>query len=1201
MDFTKIKLKLASPEEIKDWSHGEVLKPETINYRTQRPEQDGLFSERIFGPTTDWECYCGKYRKIRYKGIVCDRCGVEVTRSIVRRERMGHITLATPVAHIWFLRGFPSKIATLLNVSLPDIEKVVYFANYIVMEVDEEAKTEAMKRIESEFRSQIKSASLDEEKDRLRELRDREKLILKTLANYRIISELEYRELSLKFGEVFKAGIGAGAIQSIFEQLDVEMLGKELEAEVKLFSVSGTEKDNTLQKRKLVRRLRLVKNLLKSNIKPEWMCITVLPIIPPALRPMVQLDGGRFATSDLNDLYRRVINRNNRLKHLLELRAPEVITRNEKRMLQEAVDALIDNAMRRGQAITTASTGQKRALKSLADMLKGKQGRFRQNLLGKRVDYSGRSVIVIGPELNINQCGLPKHMALELFKPFVIHKLIDKGFAYNIKSAGVLIEQEAQEVWEALEEVIKNKRVLLNRAPTLHRLGIQAFKPVLHEGKAIRIPALPTRAFNADFDGDQMAVHVPITDAAQKEARELMDAAKGILKPSSGEPVATPHQDMVLGAYFLTTQRDNMRGEGKIFASEEETLIALEQEVVDLQAKIKVRIHKNKTPELLETTVGRIIFNDIFPEDYQYINRTVAQGDLHAIEADMLDRYGEEKTVAFLDDLKNLGFLYAMRSGISFSIRDIRIPPEKKEIIKKAEYDIAENMKAYEQGLLTLGERRSKAIEIWYEVKTRIGDLTRKVLKENNPVRIMIDSKARGNWDTINQLMGMRGLFVNPAREIIELPVKNSFKEGLDVLEYFISTHGARKGLVDTALNTASSGYLTRRLVDVAQDVVIRDKDCKDTEGYYVFREDGAVTGESLGKRIKGRINMGTVKDESGKIVIKKNALFDNVLSAKVDELSLDKIKVRSLITCRLRSGVCQMCYGYDLGRNKLVALGEAVGIVTAQSIGEPGTQLTMRTFHTGGVAGGADITVGLPRVEDIFEGRTPKNPAILADVNGKIVAIDDIEKQQKMIKVEVDGDSDDKNGIREYTLPIYAVAYGAVGDTVKSGQQLSDGYIDLKELYRLSDDKKMAVARYIIREIQSIYFTAGEIIHDKHVELIIRQMFSRVQIVSSGDTELLPGDILEVSKVLNENDAIRDKKGKEAKYDQLLLGITKVSLTTESFLSAASFQETARVLIDAAISGKVDYLRGLKENVIIGRLIPAGTGYRIRMEGELA
>ncbi len=1191
INTSQIRLKIASPEEILSWSYGEIVKPETINYRTQKPEKEGLFSEAIFGPTKDYECYCGKYRRIRYRGITCDRCGVEVTRSIVRRERMGHITLAAPVAHIWFMRGIPSKMAMILGASLPDLEKVIYFAGYIVMAMNDELKAEAMKKIEGEFRSRIKNAKDEEEEIKLREIKEKEKIQLRSLKKYQILSELEYRDLSLKYGEVFEASIGAGAVRKLYEEMDLDEMIKEMDVELK-------KTDNPLYRNKVMRRLRLLKGMKSAGIKPEWMVLRYLPVIPPALRPMVPLDGGRFATSDLNDLYRRVINRNNRLKHLLELKAPEVITRNEKRMLQEAVDALIDNAMRRGQTLVAASTGQKRALKSLADMLKGKQGRFRQNLLGKRVDYSGRSVIVIGPELDMDQCGLPKHMALELFKPFVIQKLINKGLAHVIRSANRLIDQETPEVWEALEEAIEGKLVLLNRAPTLHRLSVQAFKPLLIEGKAIKIPAVVVKAFNADFDGDQMAVHLPLTEDAQKEARELILSTHGILKPATGEPVATPHQDMVLGCYYMTTIGKDAIGAGKIFYSKEDAILAYQNRNIGLRASIKLprgAFSKKFEEEnkVIETTVGRIIFNDSLPDDLEYINRPLDKSGLSTIEAKILAKYGQDTTVEFLNKIKDFGFKYATVSGISMSMDNLYVPQEKKAIIKEAEGEVVKNEQLYEQGLLTEYERKSKAIDIWTSAKSRISKIVRGSLDSENPVFMMVDSKARGTWGVIDQLVGMRGLVNNPTGEIIELPVKASFKEGMNVLEYFISTHGARKGLVDTALRTATAGYLTRRLVDVAQDVIVRVENCGDKEGYTMYAEDGKFMNVGLGKRLIGRTIMTEIKDKDGKTIVKKGKMVFKEDVERINESGLEKIKVRSVVVCKALEGVCKICYGFDLSKNKPVEVGEAVGIVTAQAIGEPGTQMTMRTFHTGGIAGGSDITMGLPRVEEIFEARPPQVKAVICDVDG---IVDEIEETTKQIIVKVT--VSETGETREYAIPPGINSWVSKGDLTHVGQQLSDGHVDLKELFKTSGSVA-DVARHIVREVQRVYFTTGEGINDKHIELIVKQMFSRVRILDPGDTSLLSGDIIEKRKIIEENQKAEEAGKQPAAFEQLLLGITKVSLSTESFLSAASFQETAKVLIEAAVAGKSDPLKGLKENVIIGRLIPAGTGLKVKEDVE--
>ncbi|MDP3953870.1 MAG: DNA-directed RNA polymerase subunit beta' [bacterium] len=1180
MAYAELKIKIASPEDILDWSYGEVTKPETINYRTQKPEKDGLFSEAIFGPTKDWECYCGKYRRIRYKGIVCDRCGVEVTRSIVRRERMGHIVLAAPVAHIWFLRAVPSRIAATLNISLPDLDKIIYFSSYIITRVNEELKVEAMKKIDSEFKAMIKNAPTESEQDRIKEQREKEKENIKSIKRLKVLSELEFRDLSIKYGEVFEVGIGAEAVRKILEEMNLNEEVKNIENDLKTMETAA----NRL---KLVRRLKILKGMIASDIRPEWMIMTVLPIIPPALRPMVALDGGRYATSDLNDLYRRVINRNNRLKHLVELKAPEVITKNEKRMLQEAVDALIDNAMRSGQTLVAASTGQKRALKSLADMLKGKHGRFRQNLLGKRVDYSGRSVIVIGPWLPMNSCGLPKYMALELFKPFVINYLITKGFAHNIRSANHLIEQETPEVWEALDDAIKDKLVLLNRAPTLHRLSVQAFKPILIEGKAIKIPAMPTRAFNADFDGDQMAVHLPLTEEAQKEARELMLSTHGILKPATGEPVAIATRDITFGCYFLTSIAQGAKGEGRIFSSEYEAVMAHDFGLIDLRAKVKVKISKDvkdSDTNFIETSAGRVIFNQSMPDIFPFLNREMGQNELKTLEAEILDDYGEDIAVKFLDSIKDLGFKYATVSGVSWGMDDLKIPPEKAGIIDEAEKVIDNNRKLYEQGLLTEHERKSKAFEVWMVANAKLEKLVSQQFDRESAVALMVNSKARGNWGTVNQLTGMRGLMTRPDGQLIEWPVKSNFKEGLNVVEYFISTHGARKGLVDTALRTATAGYITRRLVDVAQDVVIKEANCKDTEGYTLHTNDNKITGEKLSRRILGRVILEDIKDDKGEVIIKKGTLIDKYLAPKVDELNIDKLKIRSILTCKAVDGICQTCYGYDLSKNKVVKMGEAVGIVTAQAIGEPGTQLTMRTFHTGGVASASDITMGLPRVEEIFEARTPAGKALVSDVDGKVTTVEEKNNQVLIKLISNDGEE------REYLLPPKIPASVSAGDLVTAGTQLSDGHLDLKELFKVTGNIE-EVARYIIREVYKVYQTTGDGLNDKHIELIIRQMFSRVKVVDPGETTLLPGNIVEKRKLIEENIKAKEAGKQEAKHEQLILGITKVSLTTESYLSSASFQETAHVLIDAAITGAVDTLRGLKENVIIGRLIPAGTG----------
>ena len=1185
-DFSAIRIKLASPENILGWSYGEVTKPETINYRTQKPEKEGLFSEAIFGPTKDWECYCGKYRRIRFKGIVCDKCGVEVTRAIVRRERMGHITLASPVSHIWFLRGVPSRMGLLLDVPVAELERVIYFASYIVMEVDEEARARVVEEIEREYRQKTKTLSSKEEKNQLKELRDATLEEIRRIRQYQIMSEVDYYDLSLKYGEVFKAGIGAESVRKIFEAMNLEKVRDEI-GNLLERTVSVTEQQ------KLHRRLRLAESLIRSGIRPEWMLLTVVPIIPPDLRPMVQLDGGRFATSDVNDLYRRVINRNNRLKKLIELKAPEVIIRNEKRMLQEAVDALIDNTARRGQAATASVGGRKRPLRSLADMLRGKQGRFRQNLLGKRVDYSGRSVIVIGPELKLYQAGLPKRMALEIFKPFVINKLIyERQIAANIRSASRLIEEGIDEVWASLEEVIRDRAILLNRAPTLHRLGIQAFRPILIEGSAIQIHPLVCEAFNADFDGDQMAVHLPLSDEAQREAQEIMLSSTNFLKPATGEAIVEPRQDMILGIYWLTTEARGGRGEGKIFSSFNEAITAHEFGVIDLRVPIKARSTRLQG-ELIETTVGRIIFNLSLPKEIPFINKQMKKRDLMQLTNEIIANLPPEKVTESLDDMKAFGFHYATLSGISWGMNDLTVPQEKTDILDKARREVETIGSYYKQGLLTEEERKKRVIEVWTRTKEEVAKIIPGALNIESPIFAIFDSGARGSMGQLVQMAGMKGLVTNPANEIIELPVTSSFKEGFNVLEYFISTHGARKGTTDTALKTAHAGYLTRRLVDVAQDVVVHDSDCGDTEGVKKYQKDSDEIGVSLGNRVLGRISLSTVKDSSGKIVIRKNDIINKEKAGLVDELKLEEITVRSSMRCRSTWGVFHRCFGYDLATNKLIGLGEAVGIVTAQAIGEPGTQLTMRTFHTGGVAGGADITQGLPRIEEVFEVRPPKGKAALSDVEGVVESIQ-TQGDQRQVNVSF-SDKDKKKKTKVFLVPMGVGLYVEEGDKIKKGDQLCEGNLDLRELFAVSGQE--AVENYVVKEIVSIYINQGASINEKYIEVIVRQMFSRVRIKDQGDTKLLPGDIVEKGTLKEANGGLK-KNQNPATWQQLLLGITRVSLTTESFLSAASFQETARSLINAAVAGSIDNLKGLKENVIIGRLIPAGTAYRKRTVG---
>ncbi|KPJ55427.1 DNA-directed RNA polymerase subunit beta' [Parcubacteria bacterium DG_72] len=1181
-DLEAIRIKLASPEDIISWSHGEVLKPETINYRTQKAEKDGLFCERIFGPEKDYECYCGKYRRIRYKGIICDRCGVEVTKSAVRRDRMGHIKLACPVSHIWFLRGVPSRIGMVLDIPMQQLEKVIYFAAYIITDINEEAKKQTLEEIEKEYKSKSKEQKtknnpsaggkkeIKDILDGLKAARDKAREEVLSLNPLKVLSEVEYYDYSLKYGEIFEAGTGAETLKKIFEKVNLKEQVKKLKA--------GLEKSTALTKRKVLRRTRFLQGLMKASIKPEWMFLTVIPVLPPDLRPMVQLDGGRYASSDLNDLYRRVINRNNRLKYLLEIAAPEVIVRNEKRMLQEAVDALIDNGMRKG-ILTTATTGGRRLLKSLADMLKGKQGRFRQNLLGKRVDYSGRSVIVVGPKLQLHQTGLPKKMALELFKPFVIQRILEKELAYNVRGASKLIEQGTDDVWAILEDVVKDKVVLLNRAPTLHRLGIQAFQPVLIEGEAIEVHPMVCKAFNADFDGDQMAVHVPLSEEAQKEAKEIMFSSHNLLKPATGSPVISPSQDIVLGCYWLTTIKKAAKGENKTYSSKEEAITAYEFGLLDLRAKIKVKL-KN---EILETSIGRILFNESLPDDYPYINDVMKSKKLERIIGEIIYKYNQETVEETLDKVKNLGFEYATISGISWGMEDLIVPSEKKNIIKTAEKEVEIIESHFKKGLLSREEKGSKVIEVWTRVKSEIEKLVPETLPKSGSIFAIVDSGSRGSWSQPVQMAGMKGLVINPAGQIIELPVRSSFKEGFDVLEYFISTHGARKGTADTALRTSTAGYLTRRLVDVAHEVIISEPDCKDKEGFDMLRPEANSLGQDFSYKIVGRVVLEDVKD-GRKAIVKKGELIDWPKAAQIIERNIERVKVRSPITCKCKRGICQKCYGWDLGTNKLVALGEAVGVVAAQAIGEPGTQLTMRTFHTGGVAGGlGDITMGLPRVQEIFEARIPGGKAEISKVEGKVVDI----TPDRVVKIKVKG----KKELVEYKLAEKTAILVEKEQNVAKGTQLSEGNLDLKEVFKTRG--KEETQRYILKEIQNIYVSQGAVIHDKHVEVISRQMFSRVKIKDPGNSVFSMGEIVERANFLEENEKLKKEGKKEVKATGVLLGISRVALTTDSFLSAASFQETSRVLIRASLEGKEDRLRGLKENVIIGKLIPAGTSFK--------
>lgn len=1212
-EFEYMKIGLASPDKIRSWSYGEVKKPETINYRTLKPEKDGLFCERIFGPTKDWECHCGKYKRVRYKGVVCDRCGVEVTRAKVRRERMGHIELAAPVSHIWYFKGIPSRMGLILDMSPRALEEVIYFASYVVIEPG-----------------------------------------ATNLESKQLLSEKEYRAYREKFGNTFEASMGAEAIKKLLGKIDLEDETHSLKEELK--SAQGQRRTRA------IKRLEVVESFRNSGNSPEWMILDVLPVIPPELRPMVQLDGGRFATSDLNDLYRRVINRNNRLKRLLDLGAPSIIVQNEKRMLQEAVDALIDNG-RRGRPVTGPGN---RPLKSLSHMLKGKQGRFRQNLLGKRVDYSGRSVIVVGPNLKMYQCGLPKEMAIELFKPFVMKELVERGLAHNIKSAKRKIERLNNDVWDVLEDVIREHPVLLNRAPTLHRLGIQAFEPTLVEGRAIRLHPLVCTAYNADFDGDQMAVHVPLSAEAQAEARLLMLAAQNILNPKDGKPVVTPSQDMVLGNYYLTLERETARGEGTIFYGPNEVLIAYDTGHVHLHTRIAIKASSLNNPTFTEeqnnmfllTTVGKVIFNEILPKSFPYINEptdfnleqetpdkyfvnlTIDEETLKELEADAtyngLDEKGKveaqrtavlrkhfasvpvvnpfrkkflgniiaevfkrfhiTETSKMLDRMKNLGFKYSTRAGITVGVSDIVVLPDKGEILAVAQEKVDKVQAQFRRGFITEDERYDRVISSWSAAKDEIQSKLMKSLEKTNPIFMMSDSGARGNASNFTQLAGMRGLMANPAGRIIELPIKSSFREGLTVLEYFISTHGARKGLADTALKTADSGYLTRRLVDVAQDVIVREDDCGTDRGLTIGAlMEGTELIEALDERIIGRHTKKTIMHpETGEVILEKDGLIDQDIARAIIEIGIEEVTIRSAFTCNTKHGVCKKCYGMNLATGEEVEVGEAVGIIAAQSIGEPGTQLTMRTFHTGGVAGD-DITQGLPRIQEIFEARNPKGQSVISDIAGTVSDITEIREGLKEITIEGEVET------RKYAAPYNARLKVQEGDFVERGQVLTEGSIDPKQLLKVKDVS--TVQEYLLKEVQKVYRMQGVEIGDKHIEVMVRQMLRKVRVIEAGDTELLPGSLLDIHQFSEANvDAVLNGKN-PATCRPVILGITKASLETESFLSAASFQETTRVLTDAAIKGKRDELLGLKENVIIGKLVPAGTGmqrYRqIRIEKD--
>lgn len=1164
MNFDEIKIGLASPEKIREWSRGEVKKPETINYRTLKPEKDGLFCERIFGPSKDWECHCGKYKKIRYKGVVCDRCGVEVTKANVRRERMGHIELAAPVSHIWYFKGIPSRMGLILDISPRILEKVLYFASYIVLDEGD------------------------------------------TDLNYKqVLTEKEYREAYEKFGNRFRVGMGAEAIKELLQAIDLEeesvQLKKELKGESEKDSSKG--KGASGQKRaRIIKRLEVVEAFRHSENKPEWMILDVVPVIPPDIRPMVQLDGGRFATSDLNDLYRRIINRNNRLKRLLELGAPSIIVRNEKRMLQEAVDALIDNG-RRGKPVTGPGN---RALKSLSDMLKGKQGRFRQNLLGKRVDYSGRSVIVVGPELKIYQCGLPKEMAIELFKPFVMKELVARELAHNIKSAKKMVEKLQREVWDVLEEVIKEHPVMLNRAPTLHRLGIQAFEPILVEGKAIKLHPLVCTAYNADFDGDQMAVHLPLSEEAQAECRFLLLSPNNLLKPSDGAPVAVPSQDMVLGIYYLTLEKPGDKGEGKFFKSKNEAFLAYENKVITLHARIKVRMTKEKpdgtkVTGIIDCTMGRLLFNEIIMQDLGFVDRSKEENFLK-LEVDFLVKkkqlkqildkciniYGATKTAEVLDDIKSLGYKFSTRGALTVSISDMTVPQEKKQILGDAEKQVNLITRQYRRGLMTDEERYKAVVSTWFQADDVLTKKLLDGLDTYNNIFMMADSGARGSNQQIKQLAGMRGLMADTSGRTIELPIKSNFREGLDVLEYFISAHGARKGLSDTALRTADSGYLTRRLVDVSQDLIIREKDCCEGTGevpgmYVEAFMDGKEVIESLQERITGRFAAeDLINKETGEVIVPCNCLITPLLAAKVMDAGYTKVKIRTMLTCKSMVGACAKCYGANLATGQAVQVGEAVGIIAAQSIGEPGTQLTMRTFHAGGVAGD-DITQGLPRVEELFEARKPKGLAIISEIPGK-VQIKDTKKKREVVVVN---DTDSKT----YLIPYGSRIKVLEGQELEAGDELTEGSVNPHDILKIKGVR--AVQDYMIREVQRVYRLQGVDINDKHVEVIVRQMLKKIRIEENGDSNYLPGTLVDILELNKTNEELIAEGKEPAVGKQVMLGITKASLATNSFLSAASFQETTKVLTDAAIKGKTDPLNGLKENVLIGKLIPAGTGMK--------
>jgi len=1180
-DYTGISLKLASPETILDWSHGEVTKPETINYRTQRPEKHGLFDERIFGPVEDYECACKKYRGIRYKGIVCEKCGVEITRAIVRRERMGHIDLCIPVSHIWFLRGVPSRIAMILGISASDIEKVIYFAGYIVTKVSDDNRSRLLKELDSEFKSKMKALQNEDAREALQVRMEDTRKEIENIKLGTVLDEMSFHRFSIKYSTLFEARIGAEAIFDLFKEVNLETLVKRLRT-------------------KLDKRMSLIRGMLTAGVRPEWMFLTRIPVIPPAIRPMVALEGGRHASSDLNDLYRRVINRNNRLKKLIDIMAPDVILRNEKRILQEAVDALVDNSIRHGGgAYSAMSQAQRRPLKSLSDYLKSKQGYFRQNLLGKRVDYSGRSVIVIGPELALDQCGLPKHMALELFRPFVIAQLLKQELAYNIRGAGRLIEDGVPEVWAILEDVIRNRHVLLNRAPTLHRQGIQAFRPVLIEGNAIQVHPLVCRAFNADFDGDQMAVHVPLSDEAQLEAREIISANKNILKPGSAEPVVSEKLlDMALGAYWMTKIMPGAKGEGKFFASPNDAINAFDHDVIDFRAKVHVL--STDTPKyaqyegkVFETSVGRLIFNSVLPSDHMFINDIIVQKTLFTVIIDIIDSRGPEAVPPIVDRLKKLGLRYATVSGTTWGIDEVSVPKQKGAILDKSRGEERAIFEAFEEGLISRDERRRMVVEIWHRAKTEIEKVLPETLDENGSAYEMWKSGARGSLGQIAQMAGMKGLIVNTRGETIEFPVLSSMKEGMSPLEYFITTHGSRKGLADTALQTAKAGYLTRRLFVVAQDAIVTEADCKTRTGVKIGRVSASGIEIAFSKAIKGRILVEDAIDSKGRAIFEKGHLLSRKDALAIEESTCESVVVRSPMTCKTLKGVCQHCYGIDLTTNQMVDIGEAVGTVAAQAIGEPGTQLTMNTKHAGGAASvGGDVTSGLPRVEEVFEKREPKIPAVISKAEGVVVDIR-TEGREKIIVVAPDmgakGAPKKKDNI-EYEVNYRRVVTVSKGDTVFQGQLLTDGSATLPELFKFGG--QVVTQDYIISEVNKIYELQGVTIARKHIELIVKQMMSRMKITASGESRFTVGEVIEEWIIVEENEKLKEAGKEPAKADRLILGITETSLSRKSFLSAASFQNTTRVLINAAVKGSHDNLSGLMENVIIGKLIPAGSGF---------